>query len=296
MRCLALAPLVWLGKGLARLPLGLLLRCSTLLATLLAPILARRRRIAAINLALCFPELDPAARARLLRDNVRETVMGLFELLRAWYAPAWRLRGVARIQGLELLREAMASGRGVLLFTGHFIQAELASRLLSEALGLRVRGVVRRHDRPCVERIFEQARRRVFAPTLSKKDVRGLLRALRAGDLVVYSADQNFSYHHAFVPFFGQPAATLDGTAQLVRHAGACMLPFWFCRDAQGIYHLRVEPEWPGWRDAEPEQSARIYMHELERAVRRCPQQYLWMHRRFKTRPPGLPSPYVNQA
>ena len=292
MRCLGLAPLVWLAKALARLPVRVLLVLARLAAWPGWPWLARRRRIVAANLALCFPELDEAARARLLRANLVETVLGVFELLRAWYAPAWRLRGSADVVGVEQLHAALASGRGVLLFTGHFTQSELASRLLSEAIGRRVRGVVRRHNHACVEAEFERARRRVFAPTLAKKDVRGLLRALQSGEVVVYSADQDFSYGHAFVPFFGVPAATLQGTPDLVRRAGAAMLFFHFHRDEGGRYRLHIEPEWPGWREAPPQQAAATYMRELERVVRAHPAQYLWAHRRFKTRPPGQPPVY----
>lgn len=287
MRCLALAPLVGLARALAWLPPGLLLRLAGGLAWLAGPLLARRRRVVEANLRACFPGLDAPARERLLRDNLRETFMGAFELLRAWYAPAFLLRGRADIEGLEHVREALDAGEGVLLFTGHFTQSELAARLLSDALGRRVRGVVRRHNQPCVEAAFERARRRVFAPTLAKKDVRGLLRALQAGEAVVYSADQDFSYGHAFAPFFGVPAATLASTPALVRRAAARMLFFSFHRTPEGRYCLRLQPEWPGWRDGPPEQSTRLYMQALEAAVAQAPAQYLWAHRRFKTRPPG---------
>ena len=145
----------------------------------------------------------------------------------------------------------------------------------------------RLHNQPCVEAAFERARRRVFAPTLAKKDVRGLLRALQAGEAVVYSADQDFSYGHAFAPFFGVPAATLASTPALVRRAAARMLFFSFHRTPEGRYCLRLQPEWPGWRDGPPEQSTRLYMQALEAAVAQAPAQYLWAHRRFKTRPPG---------
>lgn len=292
MRCVLLAPLVWLAKGLARLPPAWLLALSRFLAWALRPWLARRRRVAAINIALCFPQMDEAARAQLLQANLRETILGGFELLRAWYAPAWRLRGVAQVEGLQHLRDALAAGQGVLLFTGHFTQTELAARLLSEALGTELRGVVRRNNSKCLEAEFEHARRRVFGSTLAKRDVRGLLSALQGGGIVAYSADQDFSYRHAFVPFFGVSAATLTGTAVLARRGQARVLPFWFNRDAAGIYHLRVEAEWPTWRDATPEQSAALYMRELEAVVRQCPEQYLWVHRRFKTRPPGAAPVY----
>ena len=291
-RCLALAPLVLIARGVARLPQGVLVALSSALSVLLSPLLARRRRIAAINLALCFPALPERNRRQLLWANQRATVMGVFELLRAWYAPSSALAGLARIEGLPILQAALATGRGVLLFTGHFTHTELAVRLLSEALGRPLCGVVRRNNSACVEATFAAARAGVFGTTLGKKDVRGLLRTLQVGEAVVYSADQNFSYQHAFVPFFGVSAATLITTPDLVRHGRAQMLPFWFHRDADGGYCLRIESTWPGWVEANGEQAAAIYMRELEAVVRRHPEQYLWIHKRFKTRAPGDPSVY----
>lgn len=292
IRCLGVLPLEWLARGIARLPQSWLLGLASALAALPGPAWARRRRVARANIALAFPELDDAARRRLLQANLRETLMGGFELLRAWYAPDARLVDAVHIEGLEHLQAAQAAGQGVLLFTGHFTQTELAAWLLKRATGGVVRGVVRRHNSPCIEAMFERARQRIFGPTLAKKDVRGMLRALQAGEWVVYSADQDFNYQHAFVPFFGIPAATFTGTAELVRRSRARMLPFWFHRSADGRYQLRIEAEWTGWRDAEPAQSAAIYMQQLERVVRQHPEQYLWVHRRFKTRPPGEPPVY----
>ena len=293
MRCLALRPLAWAAGGLARLPQGLLLALSSLLAALLWLPLARRRRVAARNLELCFPGLDARTRARLLRATLRSTVMGVFELLRAWFAPARRLQGSFAIEGLAGLQATLARGQGVLLLLGHFPHTELAVRMLGEALGRRMTGVVRRHDSPCVEAELEHARQRHFQPTLEKKELRGVLRALRAGELVAYAADQDFSFQNAFVPFFGVPAATLVGNGKLAQSGNARMFALWCRRLDDGRYALRVEEEWPGWREAEPTAQAAMYMRALEGHVRAAPEQYLWVHRRFKTRPAGEPSVYA---
>ena len=291
-RCWFIAPLDLLAAALARLPQWLLLGLGRCLAWLLRPLLGKRRRYARTNLALCFPELDPRRRHRLLRANLRATVTGALELLRAWYAPASSLAGLAQVQGVEHLRAAVAGGRGVLLFGGHFTHSELAARLLQELAGQPVHVVVRRNNHRCLEAMFDRARRRSFAGTIAKKDVRGLLRTLAQGGVVAYSADQNFTYQSAFVPFFGVPAATLTATPDLARRGKAVVLPFWFHRDRQGLYQLRIEAPWQGWPSEDPVADAARYMRELEHVVRQHPEQYLWVHRRFKTRPPGQPPLY----
>jgi len=292
VRCWFIPPLVLIAKGIARLPQSLFLALGAILSVLFWPVLASRRRVARINLSLCFPELDDRARNKLLRANMRNTVIGALELLRAWYAPGNTLRGLAEIDGLDRLRDALAEGHGVLLFTGHFTHTELAVRLISEALDRPVRTVIRRHNSLCLETAYETARAKVFGPTIAKKDVRGLLRALQSGEAVTYSADQNFTYQAVFAPFFGVPAATLASTSDLVRRSGARVLPLWFFRDERGRYQIEIAAPWSDWPSEDRERDAVRYMQELERVVRRHPEQYLWVHRRFKTRPEGMSPVY----
>ena len=286
-RCWFIAPLDLLAAGLSRLPQAILLWLGAALTFLAWPLLGKRRRYARINLALCFPHLDEVQRERLLRANIRATLTGLLELVRAWYAPPSALAGLADVEGLEHLHAATRSGRGVLLFGGHFTHSELAARLLQDLAKQPVHVVVRRNNHRCLETMFDRARRKAFAGTVAKKDVRGLLRTLSRGGVVAYSADQNFTYQNAFVPFFGIPAATLTATPDLAARGNAVVLPFWFHRKQDGRYCLRVEPQWEGWPSDDPAADAARYMAELEKVVRRNPEQYLWVHRRFKTRPPG---------
>jgi KDO2-lipid IV(A) lauroyltransferase len=265
---------------------------ATLLAWLGAPLLAPRRRIAARNLELCFQELDSRARRQLLRATLRDTLAGALETLRAWFAPPGALRGLYEIEGLAHLHAAWAAGRGVLLVTGHMPHFELAGRLLGEAAGRKLVLHARRHNDPCVDAWIDGARHGAFARTIAKKDKAGLLEALAAGEAVLYLGDQDFSYHHAFVPFFGVPAATVTALPELLEASGAVALPFWMQRGRDGRYLLRIEPSWPGWPTGDPAADAARYMAELETVVRREPAQYLWVHRRFKTRPPGEPGLY----
>jgi KDO2-lipid IV(A) lauroyltransferase len=292
-RCRLLAPANWLAKRVAALPQAWLLRLGAVLAWLSWPLLGRRRRYARRNIALCFPELDARAQRQLLRATLRATVTGVLESLRGWFAPAATLRGLVEVEGLEHIAAARADGGGVLLVTGHSPHLELGGRLLSEALGAPIDIVVRRNNSPCMERFIDGARRRAFAGTIAKKDVRGLLRALSGGHLVAFAGDQDFNYQLAFVPFFGIPPATFTAIPQLAARGNATVLPYWFQREADGRYRLWIEPPWRDWPSGDASADAARYMAELERVVRRHPEQYLWVHRRFKTRPPGEPDLYT---
>ncbi|MET0288549.1 MAG: lysophospholipid acyltransferase family protein [Pseudoxanthomonas sp.] len=291
-QCLLLVPLVWLGQLVARLPQWGLLALGSGLTWLAWPLLGRRRRIARRNLEACFPELDAGARRRLLSRNLRATLTGVLELLRAWYAPVRHLKCLSTLEGGEYLLAALAQGKGVLLLGGHYVQTELAARLLSVQLQHPVEVMARRNNHRCIEAVVDAARRRVFAGVTAKKDVRGLLRALNRGAVVAYLADQNFNDQHAFVPFFGVQAATLTTTPELARRGNAVVIPIFFHRRDDGGYHLRLTPAWDGWPSGDPVADAARYMAELEAFVRQHPEQYLWVHRRFKTRPPGETEPF----
>ena len=268
----ALLPLLDAGAWLlGRLPARAVPVLGRVVARLGGPLLRRRRHIARANIDLCFPGLEAGARTS---SNT----------------PVAAFAGTT-IEGLPRLHAALERG-GVLLLGAHLTHTELAVRLIGEALGRPLHALVRRHNDPVIEGWIERSRRRVLGGTIAKKDVRGLLRALQAGEPVAYLADQDFSYQHAFVPFFGVQAATMTAVPDLVARGRATMLPFWSRRDADGHFHIRIGPAWDGWPSGDPVRDAARYMAELEAVVCEAPSQYLWVHRRFKTRPPGEPPVY----
>lgn len=275
----------------ARLPQRATLLLGRLLAWLAWPLLRSRRRIARINVDLCFPELDAKARRRIAEGSVVNTVIGVLELIRSWHSSPARLAPLSTVEGLPLLRDALERG-GVVVLGGHLTHVELAVRMVGDALGRPLHALVRRHNDPCVEGWIDRSRRRVLGSTIGKKDLRTLLRTLHDGQPVAYLSDQNFNYHHAFVPFFGVPAATMAGLPDIVRRGRATLLTIRSRRDAHGHYHVTIGPAWEGWPHEDPAQDAASYMADLEAAVREVPDQYLWMHKRFKTRPPGAPPVY----
>lgn len=285
----------WIGIGamalLARLPWPLQRFAGRILGVALRSLLRERRRIAARNLELCFPELDTAARARLLRAHFAALGIGVFEFARAWWGSVAPLRRGTTVDGLEHLQAARAGGRGAIVVSGHFTTLEVCGRLMCDHVPLA--GMYRRHAQLAMEWAVRRGRARYAAAMFPKQDVRGAVRHLKRGGLLWYAPDQDPSRGDAvFVPFFGQPAYSLTSTHALARMSGAAVLLFQHARREDGSYALKLSPvleEFPSG-DAVAD-TARI-MAGIEAMVRAAPEQYLWIHRRFK-RQPGGASPYA---
>lgn len=294
MRCLGWALLGVLFAAIARLPQRALLALGKTLGAAARLGFRSRWRVARVNLALCFPDETVEAREERLRAHQRSLPTALLELMRAGFAPASKLRGLADVEGLHHLHDAAARGQGLLLLTGHLMHSELAARFLVDAGSGAISSVVRRYNRhPCFEALLDGARRGRLGPTYGKFDTRGMVRCLREGERLAYLADQDFRMQQVFVPFFGVPAATLATVPQLAKAGRACVRFFAMARGADGRYRVRVvDPGLDALLD-DPEAFAARYMQVLEAAVREAPDQYLWVHRRFKTRPHGAPSPYA---
>lgn len=260
------------------------------------PLVRRRERIARRNLQLAFPGLDAGARERLLRETLASNTTGALDTLRAWFAPAARLRGIADIAGLEVLAGALREGRGVVLVGAHYDSVELAIRLLADAArdhaGVRTDVLVRRHNDACIEATIDAGRRRYVAATIDKKDVAGFCAAVQRGSAVFYAPDQDASRRNAFVPFFGVPAATLAAIPGVLDRTGGVALMVWCRRLAGGRFAIDVERPAAGFLSGDGAAVAARYMAWVERRVREAPAQYLWVHRRYKTRPAGEPGFY----
>lgn len=274
-------------RALARLPVGAQLRLGRALGLALAPFARERRRIARINLRLCFPELDPAARRRLLRAHFASLGAGAFEIALSWWAPARRLRGRAEIEGLEHLQAALARGRGVILLSAHFTSLEIGGRLL--ALHAPFHVLYREHKNPAFESVMRRARARHFEKAIPREDMRGLLRSLKENRAVWYAPDQNYGGEHSvYVPFFGVPAATITTTSRIARISGAAVVPFFPRRLERGRgYRLTIYPALEDFPGEDPAADAARINRIIEAEILNAPEQYLWVHRRFKTHPDG---------
>lgn len=278
----------WVGIGiaalLARLPWSLQRVLGRGIGRLLMVLFGSRRRVAARNLALCFPELDADAQAALLRRSFEELGIGLFEFARAWWGSVEPMRGKVTVEGLEHLQAARAGGRGVIIISGHFITLELAARLMCDHAPLA--GMYRPHDGAVMEWAVLRGRLRYATAMFTREELRPALRHLKQGGLLWFAPDQDTRRGDSlFVPFFGRPAYSLTSTHQLARLSGAAVLGFAHVRHDDGSYTLRLTPAFEDFPSADATADTARVMAAIETMIRAAPTQYLWIHRRFKRQP-----------
>ncbi len=286
----------WCGAGvawlIAHLPWPVLYRLGRGMGGLTVHVHNARRRIAQRNIALCFAQRDARQQRRLLDAHMRELGMMLIEFALGWMGSR---RAIARlpvtIEGLEHLHAARAQGRGVLLVGGHFTHLELCARLVSSRI--RIAGMYRRMDSGVFEWLVLRARLGYAEAMFDKDDLRGTVKYLRSGGILWYAPDQDMrSKDNVFVPFFGVPAATITATHHLARLGRALVVPFFHRRLPDGRYALRLEAPLDPFPTEDVRADTARVNQLIERMVRAAPEQYLWVHKRFKTRPPGMPGVY----
>jgi Kdo2-lipid IVA lauroyltransferase/acyltransferase len=280
----------WCGIGvialLARLPWPLQRALGRMLGAGLRVGLRERRSIAARNLELCFPELDTAARAALLRRHFDALGVAIFEFGRAWWGSVQPQRRGLRIEGVEHIEAARAQGGGVIVVSGHFTTLEMCARLACDAVPLA--GMYRQYPQPAMEWAVLRGRSRYAAGMFAKHDVRGAVKHLKRGGLLWYAPDQDPSKGDSvFVPFFGQPAKSLSSTHQLARLSGAAVVMFQHWRRDDGGYTLRFWPAFERFPSEDAGADTARVIAAIERMAREAPEQYLWIHRRFKRQPDG---------
>lgn len=255
----------------------------------------RRRRIADRNLAVCFPGHDDATRTRLVRHHFRSLGLGLVEIALAWYGSDARIRPRSRIVGTEHLEAALSHGKGVILLGGHFTTFEMAGRIFASRF--EAGATYRPHDDPWWDAALRAGRGRYVPDLVPHKDARAMVRYLRGNRILWYAPDQDFSRalgrHQVFARFFAERASTTTATAWLARRSGARVVPFASYRhpDDSG-WEVVLGPALEDFPSGDDLADADRLNAMLESQIERRVEQYLWVHRRFKTRPPGMPPVY----
>lgn len=277
-----------LARLLQRLPYRLQLAAGPALGRLFMRLNPYRRLIVNTNLALCFPQLDDKARQQLYERFVRSLGLSIVEEAASFWAPDKFFDGMGTVQGLEHVKAAQAQGKGVLLLSGHFGAVDFAGRVL-----LRHHPVCFTYQEmrnPVSNHILTNIRKKFAHRLIHRHDIRGFIKALKAGEVVWYAPDQSLQRKNSvFAPFFGIQANTLTATTKLARISGAAVLPFEIRRlpDPASGYALTIQPPLEDFPGDDETADARRFNALLEAQVRAVPEQYLWIHRRFKKRPEG---------
>jgi KDO2-lipid IV(A) lauroyltransferase len=288
--------LLWLAMGLwwlvAQLPFGILRSLGFATGALLYRIGGSRRRIVERNIALCFPELSAAEQQQRAKDNFANYGLALFEVAIAWWWRDKRLDRLVNVSGLEHIENLQ--GQGALLLSMHFTSLELGAQALARKVA--IDGMYRRHGNAVYEYLQSRGREsRADGRVFERKDVRGVARALREGRIIWYAPDQDYgSKQSLFAPFFGIPAASVTATAKFARIGNARVIPFTCFRRADNSgYDVEIHPPLENFPSDDEWVDVSRVNAIVEGFVRQHPEQYLWAHRRFKTRPPGEPSLYT---
>ncbi|MFP2768716.1 LpxL/LpxP family Kdo(2)-lipid IV(A) lauroyl/palmitoleoyl acyltransferase [Oceanisphaera sp. KMM 10153] len=286
----------WLGLGLLWLLVTLLpwraqMVLGRALGRLSMKILKSRVRVARRNLELALPELDESARERTLKANFESVGCAVFETGMAWFWPHWRMKAITRMEGTEHVDTAVARGQGMLLLSAHFLTLELNARQFG--LYRPGVGVYRPNTNPVLEYAQVQGRCRSNKYLVDRLNIKGMLKALRQGDALWYAPDHDYGSHASvFVPFFAvDTAATITGTATLARVKKTVTLPCFTLREKDG-YRLLIQPPMAGFPVGDDVADAIASNRVIEAAIRLAPEQYMWLHRRFKTTPDGVPYRY----
>ncbi|QCR37392.1 kdo(2)-lipid IV(A) palmitoleoyltransferase [Nissabacter sp. SGAir0207] len=287
----------WFGLGvlflLVQLPYPLLHRLGIWMGRTSMRFLKRRVSITRRNLQLCFPEMCPELLERKVVSNFESLGMGLIETGMAWFWSDRRVKRWFNVNGLHNLKSAQQDQRGVLVIGIHFMSLELGGR----AMGLcqPMMAMYRPHNNKAMEVAQTWGRMRSNKAMLDRKDLRGMVHALKRGEAVWFAPDQDYGPRGSvFAPLFAvDQAATTSGTFMLARLAKPALVPVVLVRREDGRgYELLIQPALQDY-PMDDELAAAAYMNRIvEREIMRAPEQYMWLHRRFKTRPAGTPSLY----
>jgi len=283
----------WLGVLVLWLVHFLPMRWIGAIGAALGSVLYRfgRGRVTRTNLALCFPQMSERERHDLGLRHFRMLGRNAVELSIMVWGSSEQLLRLIRVEDIEHLKAA--EGRPIIALAPHFIGLNMGGiRVAYEYPG--TASIYSRQKNPVLDRIFLKARTRFGEPHLVSRQegLRSVIRVVKSGKPFYFLPDMDFGMRDAiFSPFFGVPAATITTLPRLAKIAGAAVIPVVTRQEGDG-YVVRFYPEWKDYPTGDLEADVRRMNAFIEDRVREMPEQYFWAHKRFKTSPPGEPSPY----
>jgi KDO2-lipid IV(A) lauroyltransferase len=280
----------------ATLPFAALLVIGRALGRVLSVLLTRFQRTARRNLELCLPQLAPQERDSLIVGHFESLGVALFETSLSWWASNERIQAICRLEGREHLEAALAKGKGVILLSAHFTTLEIGARILATFMPLNI--MYRPTKNECLAYFLARNRGRQAKRAIRRDDIRTLVTALRANECVWYAPDQSYRKKGAeMVRLFGIPAATNTATSRLAAMTGATVLPYFAERlPGRRGYRAVIHPPLEGFPSGNPVTDAESFSRMIENQVRIVPEQYLWIHKRFKGLTEDYPDYYGQRA
>jgi KDO2-lipid IV(A) lauroyltransferase len=285
----------WLGFAIvwicAYLPWPVKYRLGKLIGLFILRVAHSRRKVTEKNIQLCFPELNPVDQKNLVRDVFIQNGIGLFETATAWFRPKEKMRPITVVKNGHYMQDAIDQGKGVIILGTHVSTLDLAGAVSGQFYDIDI--FYRKHNNPLFEYIMTRCREKIYRDTIDKKDLKKAIRTLRKGNILWYTPDQDFGPKvSVFAPFFGVEAATVSITGRLAKMTGSVPLPVSISRTADNKYQLEFFPPLTDYPSGDDIADATRINEVLEKVIRMHPDQYMWMHRRFKTRPEGEASLY----
>jgi len=285
---------MWAGLGLfyllTLLPWPVRRALAHGLGSLMYYVIPIRRDVVRVNLQLAFPDWTTRQRHQVARDHYRSLALGLFETCAAWWSPTAKLPEF-EIRGIEHLEAAVADPRGALVLTGHVTLLEMGARIINEKFPFSA--LYRDPKNIPIANIMRRSRERHLVHAIPADDLRRLVRVLREGNLVWYAPDQGkLTKMSAVLPFFGEPAITNVATSRIAKMSGCQVLPYFAHRTSDNRYVLEIFPPWENIPSGDHEADARRVNAFIEEQVKLHPEQYFWVHKRYKRRGPDHPEVY----
>ncbi len=276
----------------AHIPYRLQMALGRGLGMLALEVMPHRRRIAETNIRLCFPNVNQKERTLLLRQNFKEMGISLIELgLACWGSEVSQQRRT-QIMGEDYVQAALKKGKGVILLGAHFVTIEMVAQLTGKRH--RIWGIYRPQKNKLFDRFLFRVRSRSLAGLLHRDNMIGIVRCLKQNQIIYYAGDQDYGRQHSqFAPFFGIQAATITAGLRLAKVSGAAIIPMFHYRlpNNEG-YQVILQPALENIPSDDVISDLTRINQIIEAGIAVCPTQYLWIHRRFKTRPSGIAGYY----
>ncbi len=277
--------LIGLMKLGAKLPFKTQVTLGKAIGILLYPLLSRFRNIAFVNISRCFPNKKKSEVEILVKQNFEAIGISIFETANAYFATNTKIESMLTIRNEQHLTKAIEENKSVILLAAHFLPLMLGSRALL------LKHNIANIYRPQNNALFDEVMRKGFvnngAVMIKTKDTRGMLKAIKDKLPIWYAPDQDLGMEKCvFAPFFNIQTATVSATARLAKDSNTVVIPYFFIRTESG-YQMAFNPPIDNYPDSDPVNSAGMTNQILEAQILKYPEQYLWIHKRFKTRPMG---------